>query len=154
KVLEPLRKELDGAERWILSPDGALWLVPWSALPLNDQTVAVEKHPIQLVVSGRDLLLSALKLDRKPSAPLGGADPGFGLGRREASQLAKGAVRRSATGEEATRAASGQLRLGHVKRLPYTAAEAQAITPKLEEWTATSSRLFTGKRALEGVVKA
>jgi CHAT domain-containing protein len=65
---------------------------------------------------------------------------------------ARGLVRRGR--EEATRAASYGLRVGNVQRLPYTAAEVELVSRRLKEWTGTTPRLYTGRRALEGIVKA
>src|SRR5262249_497191 len=33
-VLHPLAARISKSKRWIISPDSALWLIPWSALPL------------------------------------------------------------------------------------------------------------------------
>jgi tetratricopeptide (TPR) repeat protein len=75
-VLQPLRKDIDGAQRWVISPDGNLWLVPWAALPLDDRTYAAEKHTQQFVVSGRDLLAAPAR-GGAAAAPAVFADPDF-----------------------------------------------------------------------------
>jgi tetratricopeptide (TPR) repeat protein len=75
-VLQPLRPHLDGVQRWLICPDGNLWLLPWAALPLDDKTYAVEKHTIQLVVSGRDLLPTPHR-PWQTTAPAVFADPDF-----------------------------------------------------------------------------
>jgi CHAT domain-containing protein/Tfp pilus assembly protein PilF len=75
-VLQPLRKEIDGAGRWVICLDGNLWLAPWAALPLDDKTYAAEKHTIQLVVSGRDLVAARVPTG-KIAAPAVFADPDF-----------------------------------------------------------------------------
>jgi CHAT domain-containing protein/Tfp pilus assembly protein PilF len=75
-VLQPLRQHIDGAQRWVISPDGNLWLVPWAALPLDDKTYAAERHTIQLVVSGRDLV-AARTPGGTAAAPAVFADPDF-----------------------------------------------------------------------------
>ncbi len=76
-LLKPLRPYLDAAPRWLICPDGNLWLVPWAALPLDGKTYAVENHTIALVVSGRDLVIDPLRLDLKAGPPLVVADPDF-----------------------------------------------------------------------------
>ncbi len=75
-VLQPLQRHLEAVQEWVICPDGALWLAPWAALPLDAKTYAVEKHTLRLVVSGRDLLPrpSAAK---DLSAPAIFADPDF-----------------------------------------------------------------------------
>src|SRR5690606_22454323 len=43
RVWQPLAQHLpNNTERLILSPDGALWLLPWNALPLEENRFLVE----------------------------------------------------------------------------------------------------------------
>jgi CHAT domain-containing protein len=130
-VLDPLRKHLDGAERWVVCPDGELWLVPWAALPLDARTYAAEKHTIRLVVSGRDLLPRAAPPGAaKPPAVFG--DPDFGPP--------------SSTPPAGPRGLSGPA-LGRVPRLPGTAAEARTVAGLLKDLLRADPQVFTGGKA-------
>jgi CHAT domain-containing protein/tetratricopeptide (TPR) repeat protein len=149
-ILDPLRGHIGPKEQWVVSPDGALWLVPWAALPLDAQTYAVERHRISYVVSGRDLLLSPLRLDRKATEPLVVADPDFDLG-------VPGAPPGGGRGEPAPAAGRGlsrDFKLGPVPRLPGTAAEAEAIVPDLEKLAGARPRVLTDKQATAAAVRA
>ncbi len=75
-ILQPLRDHLQTARHWILCPDGELWLVPWAALPFVDSFV-IEKHVIQLVVSGRDLIIDPLRFGQKSNQAVVVANPDF-----------------------------------------------------------------------------
>ena len=83
KVLQPILAALPSGggkvEELILSPDGALWLVPWQALPLEDGRYAIEKYTIRTVISGRSLvpLPPSAKPSGETTAPLVMADPDF-----------------------------------------------------------------------------
>ncbi|MFK7817420.1 MAG: CHAT domain-containing protein, partial [Planctomycetaceae bacterium] len=54
-VWNPIVKELGGRPNVCLSPDGNLWLIPWTALPLDNEKLLIEEHAVRLSVSGRYL---------------------------------------------------------------------------------------------------
>jgi CHAT domain-containing protein/Tfp pilus assembly protein PilF len=149
-VLAPLLPHVGKAKRWLVSPDGNLWLVPWEALLLKDGKYAVEEHEIAYLTSGRNLL-PAPRAKVKAGAPLVLADPDFDL---DPARLRQGDKETRRQGEEGPRAVPGGLRLGSVKRLAGTAAEARAITASLKELTGAAPRVLMRGQALEGVVKA
>jgi CHAT domain-containing protein/tetratricopeptide (TPR) repeat protein len=150
-VLKPLLPHIGASKRWLVSPDGNLWLLPWEALTLPDGKFAVEKHLVSYLTSGRDLLPPP-EAKVKVSAPLVLADPDYDLDAAEANRAAKRLL--GSADEEATRALSGGFRLGALRRLKGTAAEARAITPTLKAYTGVAPRVRTEAEALEAVVKA
>ena len=91
RVLRPLLPHIGDAKRWVLSPDAALWLVPWAALPLEKDRSAIEDHPIHYVVSGRDLAQAAAP----PAAgqALVMADPDYDLDPAAVQQAARQVLR-------------------------------------------------------------
>ncbi len=249
KVLHPLLPHLGQARRLMVSPDGALWLAPWNALPLPDGKYAIEKFTLTHLVSGRDLVAPPSQ-DSKPAPALVLADPDFDLPLDEADKLARALLRQQ--GQEDTtlagRKAGGLLgqwqihvefgadgvfvlrdrdekgdiygkgrwslqgntlraqteksiyqatlqgqkltgqrrlkdgsappdawnmtldrsagtllvhqdalrwsvRLGRAERLPFTATEAEQITPALKGYTGTAPRVLTDKQALPAAVQ-
>jgi CHAT domain-containing protein len=150
-VLEPLLPHIGKSKRWLVSPDGNLWLLPWEALLLPDGKFALEKYHISYLTSGRDVL-PAVAPKVKVTAPLVLADPDFDLdpdkARAEAKRLLGG------EGEEGTRSLSGALRLGRVRRLPGTGDEARAITPSLKAHAGVVPRVFTREQALSAVFRS
>ena len=62
RVLEPLRRYFGKARHLIVSPDEALWRVPWAALPVDDETYLIEKYRISYSFAGRDLVENAWAL--------------------------------------------------------------------------------------------
>jgi CHAT domain-containing protein/Tfp pilus assembly protein PilF len=146
-VLQPLLPHIGLRKRWLLSPDAALWLVPWASLPLSKGVSAVEKHTISYAVSGRELILSPPS--GRTTAPALFADPDFDL-----LPNASGSERRSTDEEFAfvLRSAALEGLLPRFGRLPGTAAEA-AVAPKLKMYTGVEPILFTGPQAREETFK-
>jgi CHAT domain-containing protein len=151
RVLRPLLPHIGEAKRWILSPDAALWLVPWAALPVGDERYAIEDHAISYVVSGRELT-------QPPGKPTKGqvlvmADPDYDLdpdaARKAAVQVLRGP--QAPAGELALRGLSRSFSLGAVRRLPGTAAEAKAIEPRLKAFAGVAPVVYSDRYALEAV---
>jgi tetratricopeptide (TPR) repeat protein/CHAT domain-containing protein len=126
-VLEPLLPHIGKHKRWLLSPDGQLWLVPWATLPVSADHYAAEQHSIRLLVCGRDLVTTPQSVE--PTRPLLLADPDFGP-----AESGDGVVGLKAL-------------LPLVKPLPGTRREAAAIKMPLAAYTGRTPRLILGAEA-------
>jgi CHAT domain-containing protein/Tfp pilus assembly protein PilF len=145
-VLYPLLEHIGEAKRWVVSPDANLWLVPWSALLLKDGRYAVERYEIRYAVSGRDLAQNTVKA--ATGRPVLLADPDY--------DLRPARVRTDSRPPQPGPAEAPESRgiLPRVGRLRGTAAEAQAVTPRLTRWTGSEPRVYLREQAVEGVFKA
>jgi len=148
-VLTPLAEEIVDVPRWIISPDSALWVVPWAALPLADGAHAVERHSISLLVSGRELVESTVpRVSGNP--PLVIADPDFDF----KGDQATADPRQTGWADEADRrrGPAGTLPRDW-RRLAGTADEAEMVVPKLREWVKSEPTVLTRSKALEAIFK-
>jgi len=76
-VLRPLRAAIGHASRLLISPDGALQLIPFDALVDERGRYAIERYAISYLTSGRDVLrLQARRASH--GQPVVFADPAFG----------------------------------------------------------------------------
>ena len=138
-VMRPVRKLLGGTRMLLLSPDGALNLVPFGALVDEDGRYLVENYTITYLTSGRDLLRLATETDSR-QRPIVIANPDFDLAVTTSSQEAPEAD--ASKGLRSLDFTSLQ-----IKPLPGTAQEAAAIkdivpnTQALTERAATESAL-------------
>jgi CHAT domain-containing protein/Tfp pilus assembly protein PilF len=144
RLLRPLAEHVGKTRHWIVSPDAALWLVPWAALPLADGAYAIEKHRISYVVSGRDLVRAPDPAPGKGALVL--ADPDFDLTPARGTKEANTAL--------ASRGLLPGAQLPRFQRLPGTAREARAIAPLLERYTGQPPAVRTGQEAREEAFKA
>jgi len=85
KVMRPVRPLINNATRLLISPDGALNLLPFEALVDEQGRFMTQRYSISYLTSGRDLLRMQVARTSK-SAPLVVADPLFG---EPLTQLAK-----------------------------------------------------------------
>lgn len=76
-VFAPIRRQLGAIDHFLISPDGALHLVPFAALIDEQGRYAVEHMLITYLTSGRDLLRPATPADPRPP-PLVLAAPAYG----------------------------------------------------------------------------
>ena len=128
-ILRPLESAVTKSPRWIVSADGALWLVPWAALPLENKSYVVEQHTICFVATGRDLLQAPSTSTAAAKRAVIVADPDYDLG---------------------IPGVGGPLGFA---RLPGTAREAQEIAPRLKQLSGEDAKVFTGEQATEQLVK-
>ncbi len=149
-ILKPLATRIKDKDRWIISPDGALWLIPWEALIWDDGYV-IEKHKLSYLVSGRDVI-PAPPVSVKTNAPMVMANPDFDLGIAQAQVEAR-RILTDPQLQSQLRSPARSLRIGAVQRLPGTAKEAEAITPNLERFARAKPLVYTDKFAQEGVFK-
>lgn len=142
KLLKPVLAHLTQGEHLLLSPDGALSLVPFAALPDSQGAPLVQHREITYLTSGRDLLRMAAA-----PAPHSGdvivAHPDYGPGTPTAAHTAP-----SDDSDSAAPARSADMdRSGLVfKPLPGTANEAKALAALLK---LDAAHVLTGDRATE-----
>jgi tetratricopeptide (TPR) repeat protein len=151
-LYEPLRAHLGPAHRWALSPDGALWLVPWAALPIAEGRFAVEDHLIHLAVSGRDLLAGRPTVSAV--APAIFADPSYSLAKGRALAKARALGRADRSGSGPVPDLDLARPPGFFSRLVHSQAEARAIEPHLKAYAGTDPLMFQGDEASETEFKS
>jgi CHAT domain-containing protein/Tfp pilus assembly protein PilF len=77
RILQPVRALIGSSRRLLVSPDGALNLIPFAALVDEERRPLVERYAITYLTSGRDLLrLEVARPSRSPAAIV--AAPAFG----------------------------------------------------------------------------
>jgi CHAT domain-containing protein len=145
-VMAPLQGSLRDVDRIIISPDGALNLIPFAALVEEDDKYLVEHFTISYVTSGRDLIRFRdfePAPARAPAPPIIVANPLFN-GRRVASRAVPDTP-------ATTRAVDARVldETRHFSALPGTAQEGAALARVLPD-----ARLYTGAEATEALVKA
>jgi CHAT domain-containing protein len=154
-ALAPIVAEAGDAKQWIVSPDAALWLVPWGALPLADGRYAVEAYKIRYLISGRDLV-ARRGGEVTTSKPAIMADPNYDLGPADSLAATRAVLRGVVlpSDDQLRRLSSESSAMPKVARLPGTAAEAKAIESQLASYAHQSPNLYTDIYALEAVFKA
>lgn len=143
-VIDPLLPLIGDKTEWVVCPNKFLAAVPWAALPLADGAYAVEKYRIRYAVSGRDLIAPP-PTDVKPTAPAVFADPDFDLGNTPAAPPTEAAV---------SRGLPRDFKLPPARRLPGTAAEAEAVRPALQRWLGQEPQMFLDRDATRARARA
>jgi CHAT domain-containing protein/Tfp pilus assembly protein PilF len=78
RIFRPLRAYLDGTTRLLISPDGALNLLPFESLVDDHGQYMIERYATSYLTSGRDLLRMQVKRGTG-NPPVVIADPMFGV---------------------------------------------------------------------------
>lgn len=152
KVWLPVATHLgDETKKINLSPDGALWLVPWAALPDGDDRYLIEDFAFRYLISGREFVQEVAA--PSSNTPLVFANPTFDLTPQKVIAAVKAIFRDVQLDANASRGRVSQTALGKVPSLPNTEIEANAIAPSLEKLVGKPPIKYLGEYALESVVK-
>jgi len=140
RVMRPVRKLLGGKHNILISPDGALNLIPFAALVDEQGRYLVENYTITYLTSGRDLLRLQTRSESR-GKPVVIADPAFDLaiGTGEAAEEDGEAARGRRSVD------FGQLKFGPLKG---TAGEASALSSMMRD-----AQVLTGPQATEAALK-
>ena len=151
-VLEPLLPHVGTSKRWLVSPDGNLWLLPWEALDADGRPLRRREAQHQLP-------------DQRPRPAARGRRQGegersAGAGRpRLRPRPGKAQPRRSVCWASAGR---GGARARCRARCAWARCggcrarrrRRRAITPSLKNYAGDAPRVYTREQALEAVFKA
>jgi CHAT domain-containing protein/Tfp pilus assembly protein PilF len=145
-VYAPLSGHLQGADRWIVSPDGSLWLIPWQALLIGNGQYAIERHEISYVMSGRELVKSKdWYVSQEPGLAM--ANPDFSLTLEPSIesplQVALGGTRSGPAGTLPEK----------WPPLPGTAQEINSTLPRITSYLGKKPQVFIGAAATEAAFK-
>jgi CHAT domain-containing protein/tetratricopeptide (TPR) repeat protein len=141
KLVKPLRPHLGNAERLLLSPDGALNLMPFAALMDEQGTYLTSKVEIIYLTSGRDLMrFGAASLSRGDAVVV--ADPDYGK--------ATGLIAQGDPGIQPSRSVDLDRRGMVFTPLPGTAEEGRALKTLLR---VEDEKVLTQAKATEDRLK-
>jgi len=149
RVMRPIRKLLGPTRQILLSPDGALNLIPFDALVDENGKYLVEDYTISYLTSGRDLLRLQVARESQ-AAPLVIANPLFDLNERSRPRVVAGNQTNIQVkqGTENRLSRDFDFATRNYKPLPGTAAEAETLGRLLPDAT-----VLTGERATETALK-
>jgi CHAT domain-containing protein len=155
KIMRPIRLLIGNAKQLLISPDGALNLIPFEALVDEQNHFLIERFSCTYLTSGRDLL--RLQVMRKnKSNPVVLANPIFGepelIAKEEAnlmkSQRAASERKRSATSKRQSVTTGSDLSEVYFSPLSGTAQEARTIKSLFVD-----ANVLTGSQATESSLK-
>ncbi len=148
KVMQPVRVLVGNATQLLVSPDGALNLIPFEALVDEQERYLIERYSFAYLTSGRDLLrMQVARASKSKSLVI--ANPSFGEPVTE--QIAKtNAVRKPTTPNDRRRSVTAARDLSEVyfASLGGTAQEARSIHTLFPD-----AHLLTGEQATESTLK-
>lgn len=127
-LITKLEPTLKSYKRWIVSPDSALWMVPFGCLRSSRDKYLIETQEIACVTSSRELLADSTAGKSKVAAVF--ANPDYNLGTGNSN------------------------RQFGLAALPGTAQEAKAVAPSLKKYTGEKPKIFQQAQATEQQVKS
>lgn len=149
KLMRPLRALAGDARHLIVSPDGALNLIPFEALLDERGQYLVQRYSFTYLTSGRDLARMRVKRGSR-SGPLVVADPSFGDLAAEPFVASRATNGSNASGDVRRRSVTVARSLSDVYFAPLSGTAREAVTIRA---LFPEARLLTGARASEPEVK-
>ena len=143
-VMRPVRELTGTATHLLVSPDGALNLVPFEALVDERGRYLVERYAFTYLATGRDLLRMQVSRASR-SAPMIVANPAFG--ETAAAQQSAGVPPNGPAGRRSVTIASSRAEM-YFAPLGATALEARTIRMLFPD-----ARSLTGTQATESAIK-
>lgn len=140
-VMQPVRKLLGEKKTLILSPDGAMNVLPFAALIDEKGKFLIENYSIDYLTSGRDLLRMETHEPNK-QGPVIVANPQFSSGAEASRKGTRGAD------SDDSRIGFMGVFIPKFKPLSGTAEEAKSIAGVLAD-----AKIITGKDATESLIK-
>jgi CHAT domain-containing protein/tetratricopeptide (TPR) repeat protein len=150
-VLKPLLPQRGDVLQLILSPDGLLWLLPWAALPVDQNQCLLERYSVRYVLSGRDLIKTQATAKQTFAAPAIFANPDFDLARTTPTTELNRLLPKNDISSRQTLTRNSSLPL--VEPLPFTALESATAKPMLEQIAGKTPQVFEQAEALEALAK-
>ncbi|MGH9880416.1 MAG: CHAT domain-containing protein, partial [Pyrinomonadaceae bacterium] len=147
KVMQPIRALLRNRTQLLISPDGALNLIPFEALVDERNRYLVERYSFTYLTSGRDLLRLQVTRDSKNN-PVVIANPSFGTPAPELVKTTLVVKPAFAASRRRSVTTGSDLSAVYFAPLRATAQEAHRIEALFPEAT-----LLTGAQATEPTVK-
>ena len=145
RVFDPLLVAIGSRRRLIIAPDGQLNILPFEALPLDDERYVIDEFSISYVSSGRDLLRWGIRSDRTASEPVVVANPDFDLAETEQRQSQ---LRDSGSLSDRVQSEFRSATIARFSPLPGTGAEALSVSKIVDAQT-----VWLGQEALDRSVK-
>lgn len=147
KMMMPIRGSLTHVSQLLISPDGALNLIPYAALVNQEGEYLVQRYSLAYLTTGRDLLrMRANDSNLGQDRPLILANPAFGdTETRRVEEFGAGSKRRSKRRSVTTGAELSNL---YFAPLPKTQEEARVIQRLFPE-----SLVLEGAKATEAAIK-
>lgn len=150
KVMQPIRAFVGDATHLLISPDGALNLLPFEALVDEQDHFLVEQYLFSYLTSGRDLLRLQVQRHSK-STPIVFADPMFGPSDlKPASEKASESPEESRNGLSNRRSLTTSTDLSKVSFAPLRGTEQEALAIKT---LFKDAHVLTGVEATESSLK-
>ncbi len=143
-AMQPLRRLLGQARRLLVSPDGALNLIPFAALVDPRGHYLVSHYTFSYLTSGRELLRLQVKQPSRQAALIV-ANPDFG---GDDAPAAAQRLLKLRPAQQAPDSSGPVLAEAYFPALPGTAGEARALKTLLPE-----AEVYTNQQASEAAVK-